>query len=111
MAIVNIHNAVVSCSVLIEYRGRASAVVLLLPFGLQNTGLGKPLGDLTIGLAGNQSLQPWGDYTLTTLVSTVQLLPVRTVQTDKNGFAHVMVPVANLLSAGDVFRVDFTEIA
>lgn len=111
MAILNIHNAVASCSVLVEYRGTPSAVVLLLPFGVQNNGLGKHLGDVTLGLAANQSLQAWANYTVDTLVGNIQLLPVRTVLTDTNGFGFAVVAVAHLLSAGDSLRVEATEIA
>ena len=107
MPVLNIHNAVAGCSVLIEYRGTPSAVVLLLPFATT----GKRLGDTLVGLVGNQALQPWLNYTLDSLTGDVQMLPVRTVQCDVNGFAHAVVPAAALLSAGDTLRVEATEIA
>ena len=108
MAVLNIHNAVVSCSVLLEYRGTPSAVVLMIPYGVT----GSPLKDVLLALARNQSLQGWANMGLAGVLTTgVQLLPVRTVQADVNGFAFAVVPTAALLSAGQSLRVEATEIA
>ena len=71
-----------------------------------------PLKDVLLALARNQSLQGWANMGLAGVLTTgVQLLPVRTVQADVNGFAFAVVPTAALLSAGQSLRVEATEIA
>lgn len=105
MPILNIHNNTEGCSVLIEYRGTASAVVLLIPYGLT----GARLRDILLALARNQALQGWANLGFNS-PTNVQLLPVRTVQADINGFAWAVVPTASILSAGHTLRVEATEL-
>ena len=106
MGILSVYNYTEGCSILVEYRSTPSAVVLLVPFGSTGT----RLRDLALALVRNQSLQGWKDQGLNSPVDGVQLLPARTAQCDINGFAFQVVPVANLLSAGNTLRVEVTEI-
>ena len=108
MAILPIYNAVASCSVLIEYRGAASAVVILVPFG----GAGQLLRDIHLGVARHQALQGWASEGLNGLITAgIQLLPAIAGQTDVNGFLHRVVGIAALLSAGDAIRVEAYDFA
>ena len=107
MGTINVYNHTEGCSVLLEYYGTPSAVVAMVPLAIQAA----VLGDLSLALLAHQSVQGILDAALAgLLVSGVQLLPVRTVQTDVNGFAHAVVPLASLISAGDTLRVVATEI-
>ena len=106
MGTLNIYNYTEGASVLVEYRGTPSAVVLMIPYGSTGT----RLRDVLLALARNQSLQGWANEGLNSPVSGIQLLPARTVQVDTNGFSHWIVPVANLLSAGNTLRVEVAEV-
>ena len=108
MPALRVHNAVEGCSVLVEYQGAASAVVLVTPYAVPADPL---LRNVALGLARAQSLQGWADQGLASPVSGVQLLPVQTVQADVNGFAWYICPLATLMSAGDTLYVTATTVA
>ena len=108
MPALRVHNAVEGCSVLVEYQGAASAVVLVTPYAVPADPL---LRNVALGLARAQSLQGWADQGLASPVSGVQLLPVQTVQADVNGFGFWVVPLANLMTAGDTLYVTATTVA
>ena len=109
MAALRVHNAVEGCSVLIEYQGAASAVVLVTPYAVPADAL---LRNVALGLARTQSLQGWADQGLgSPLALGVQLLPVQVVQADVNGFGWWVVPLANLMAAGDTLYVTATTVA
>jgi len=102
-----IHNGTEGCSVLLEYHGTPSAVVLMIPFGQT----GSHLKDVALALARNQAVGGWANQALNSPYDGIQLLPVYTVQADVNGFAHAVVPLASLLSAGHTLQAEATEIA
>ena len=107
MGTINVYNYTEGSSILVEYRGTPSAVVLMIPYGSTGT----RLRDMLLALARNQALQGWANQGLNSPVNDgIQLLPARTVQVDVNGFSHWIVPVANLLSAGNALRVEVAEV-
>ena len=106
--ILNVHNAVASCSALIEFRGNASAVVLMNAYCIPSSLL--RLRDVRLALARSQSDFGWASVTFTSLVSQVQLLATKTVQSDVNGFAHWICGAAEAISAGDSLRAEATVV-